>query len=292
MDNLKVSDRKEAARQFVKEWKNRGNEIEDYQEFWEDLLEDVFGVPKARKEIKPQQTVKVAKSTKRMDILIKTSKVVIEQKSRGIDLEKEEKSKGASPVDQVKFYHEKMDKDKSGRYAIACNFAEFKIWDSYNKNAEIKTIRLEELPKKWKELRFLVEPYKPEGYIDPKREEKVASTASEYIQNLYNAIYEIKQDWTKQELQWLNMFCVRVVFCLYAEDAGLFGDEQFSNFIERTPADEMSDRFNALFIWLDSNDKERKGLSAVVEKIIRVFPWVNGGLFDKKVDYKTPEIND
>jgi len=292
MDNLKVSDRKEAIRQFVKDWENRGNEIEDYQEFWEDLLEDVFGVTKARKEIKPQQTVKVAKSTKRMDILIKTSKVVIEQKSRGIDLEKEEKSKGGSPLEQVKFYHEKMDKDKSGRYAIACNFAEFKIWDSYNKSADVKTIRLEELPKRWKELRFLIKPYNPEGFIDPKREEKVASTASEYIQNLYNAIYDSKQDWTKQELQWLNMFCVRVVFCLYAEDAGLFRDEQFSTFIERTPAEEMSDRFNALFIWLDSNDKEREELSAVVEKNIRVFPWVNGGLFDKKVDYKTPEIND
>lgn len=289
---LKVSDRKEAARQFVSDWKNRGNEIEDYQEFWEDLLEDVFGIPKARKEIRPQQTVKVAKSTKRMDILLKTSKVVIEQKSRGIDLEKEEKSKGGSPVDQVKFYHEKMDKDKSGRYAIACNFAEFKIWDSYNKTADIKTIKLEELPKRWKELRFLIEPYKPEGYIDPEREEKVASRASDYIQNLYNVIYESKQDWSKQELQWLNMFCVRVVFCLYAEDAGLFGDEQFSSFIEKTPADEMSDRFNALFIWLDSNESERKELSAVVGKIIRNFPWVNGGLFDKKVDYKTPEINE
>jgi hypothetical protein len=118
-----------------------------------------------------------------MDILLKTSKVVIEQKSRGVDLEKEEKTKGGSPIEQVQFYHEKMDKDKSGRYAIACNFSEFKIWDSYNKNAEIKTIKLEELPKRWKELRFLVEPYKPEGYVDPNREEKVASRASEYIQN-------------------------------------------------------------------------------------------------------------
>ncbi|SEA19262.1 Type II restriction/modification system, DNA methylase subunit YeeA [Prevotella sp. tc2-28] len=292
MDIQKVSDRKEAARQFVKNWMNRGHEIEDYQEFWEDLLEDVFGVPKARKEILPQQKVKVAKSTKRMDILLKTSKVVIEQKNRGVDLEKEEKTKGGSPIEQVQFYHEKMDKDKSGRYAIACNFSEFKIWDSYNKNAEIKTIKLEELPKRWKELRFLVEPYKPEGYVDPNREEKVASRASEYIQNLYNAIFDSKQKWTKQELQWLNMFCVRAVFCLYAEDAGLFGDEQFSLFIEKTPADEMSDRFDALFVWLDSNDKERKNLSAFVGKTIRNFPWVNGGLFDKKVDYKTPEINE
>lgn len=292
MATLKVSDRKEAARNFVKEWKDRGHEIEEYQEFWEDLLEDIFGVPKARKEICPQLSVKIAKSTKRMDIFVKTSKVVIEQKSRGIDLEKEEKAKGGTPVNQVITYQEKMDKHKSGRYAIACNFAEFKIWDSYNKNADIKTIRLEDLPKRWKELRFLVEPYKPEGYVEKGREEKVATRASEYIQNLYNAIHDSKQEWSGIELQWLNMFCVRVVFCLYAEDAGLFSDAQFSTFIEKTPADEMSERFDALFIWLDSNEKEREKLSAMAGKIIRNFPWVNGGLFDKKVEYKTPEISD
>ena len=283
---------KEAARDFVNDWKDRGHEITDYIEFWEDLLEDVFGVSKARKAIEPQKDVEYARKHKRMDIFVKTSKVVIEQKSRGIELDKEQKAKEGTPLEQLQFYHEKMDKDKSGRYGIACNFSEFWIWDSYNKNADVNKIRLEELPRRWKELKFLVEPYRPEGYVDFVHEEQVAKTASEFVQELYNTIHKGKTDWSKDELQWLNMFCVRVVFCLYAEDANLFPNGLFSTFIEKTPSDEMSDKFDALFIWLDSNDKERVKLSPMAGKIIRSFPWVNGGLFDKKIEYKTPEISE
>ena len=175
MVNPKQSQIKKAAQKFVAEWKNRGKEDKDYVEFWEDLLEDVFGVPKARKEIEPQSKVKFDGTTKRIDIRVKTSKVIIEQKSNDVDLDAKQKQSGKDengndiwlkPIDQGIRYYNNTDTPMQGRYVIASNFREFEIWDSYHKNSPHRRIRLEELPSRWRELKFLVEPYRPEGYVD------------------------------------------------------------------------------------------------------------------------------
>ena len=206
MAKPKQSEIKKAAQKFVAEWKNRGKEDKDYTEFWEDLLEDVFAVSKARKEIEPQSKVKFEGTTKRIDIRVKTSKVVIEQKSNNVNLDAKLKQSDKdangkplelTPMEQAIRYYNNLDTPDQGRYVIACNFKEFRIWDSYHKNAPVKSIMLEELPSRWRDLKFLVEPYKPEGFVDEKREERVSSTASEFIRNLYDTIYASKKEWTK-----------------------------------------------------------------------------------------------
>lgn len=300
MAKPKQSQIKKAAHEFVAEWKNRGEEDKDYVEFWEDLLEDVFGVSKARKEIEPQSKVKFEGTTKRIDIRVKTSKVVIEQKSNDVNLDLKQKQSGKdangkplelTPMEQAIRYYNNLDKPDQGRYVIVCNFKEFRIWDSYHKNAPIKRIALEELSSRWRELKFLVEPYRPEGYVDEKREERVSSTASDYIRNLYDTIYASKKDWTKPELQSLNMFCVRVVFCLFAEDAGVFDDGQFSTFLDKFTAKDLSKKFDALFFWLDMTESRRREYYKLADVEIQNFPYVDGGLFNNADLYETPALN-
>ena len=300
MAKPKQSQIKKAAHEFVAEWKNRGEEDKDYVEFWEDLLEDVFGVSKARKEIEPQSKVKFEGTTKRIDIRVKTSKVVIEQKSNDVNLDLKQKQSGKdangkplelTPMEQAIRYYNNLDKPDQGRYVIVCNFKEFRIWDSYHKNAPIKRIALEELSSHWRELKFLVEPYRPEGYVDEKREERVSSTASDYIRNLYDTIYASKKDWTKPELQSLNMFCVRVVFCLFAEDAGVFDDGQFSTFLDKFTAKDLSKKFDALFFWLDMTESRRREYYKLADVEIQNFPYVDGGLFNNADLYETPALN-
>ena len=292
---------KKAAKQFVKDWANRGKEDQDYTEFWEDLLEDVFGVPRARKEIEPQSPVKFEGSTKRVDIRVKTSKVLIEQKSRDVDLDKKQKQSGRDengnevwlkPIEQGIRYFNNINTPDQGRYVVACNFKEFEIWDSYHKNSPHRRIRLEDLPSQWRDLKFLVEPYKPAGFVDEKREERISSTASEYIRNLYDTIYAQKREWTKPELQSLNMFCVRVVFCLFAEDAGIFDDGQFSSFLEKFPARELNEKFDALFFWLDMKEGQRHEYYKLADTAVRCFPYVDGGLFNNADAYNTPFITE
>ena len=300
MTKTKLSQIKKAAQNFVEEWKNRGKEDKDYTEFWEDLLEDVFGVSKARKEIEPQSKVKFEGTTKRIDIRVKTSKVIIEQKSNDVNLDLKQKQSGRdasgnevwlTPMEQAIRYYNNLDKPDQGRYVIVCNFKEFRIWDSYHKNSPHRRILLEELPARWRELKFLVEPYRPVGFVDEKREERVSSTASEYVRNLYDTIYGSKKEWTKPELQSLNMFCVRVVFCLFAEDAGIFDDGQFSTFLDKFSAKDLSKKFDALFFWLDMTDARRREYYKLADVEIQNFPYVDGGLFNNTDLYETPAIN-
>lgn len=292
----KHSEIRKAAKAFVDTWKGKGIERQDDKTFWEDLLEDVFGIPKSRNEIEVQRPVKFDGTVKRIDVYVKTSKVVIEQKSHDVNLDLEEKQSDRTPlkpIDQGIRYFEKMDKPDSGRYVIACNFQEFRIWDSYNKNAPIRVIPLKDFPKRWRELLFLIEPYNDMPVQrDEKREKNVSSTASDYVRDLYNLLLSVNKTDSKEDLQSLNVFCVRVVFCLFAEDAGLFDDAQFSTFLEKYSAKELGDKFTALFMWLDTNEKEREKISLFVDETIRRFPYVNGGLFKFTKDYKTPIINE
>ena len=300
MAKPKQSQIKKAAQKFVAEWKNRGEEDKDYVEFWEDLLEDVFGVSKARKEIEPQSKLKFEGTTKRIDIRVKTSKVIIEQKSNDVDLDTKQKQSGKDdngndiwlkPIDQGIRYYNNTDTPMQGRYVIACNFREFEVWDSYHKNSPHRRIQLEELPSRWRELKFLVEPYRPEGYVDEKREERVSSTASDYIRNLYDTIYASKKEWTKPELQSLNMFCVRVVFCLFAEDAGIFDDGQFSTFLDKFNVKDLNKKFDALFFWLDMTETKRREYYKLADVEVQNFPYVDGGLFNNADLYETPVLN-
>ena len=144
------------AKLFVKKWQGRGKERQDDKTFWEDLLEDVFGVEKARDIIEVQKPVKFQGSTKAIDIYIKPSKVVIEQKSKGVSLDKKEEQSDKtklSPFDQAQRYYNWLDQSEQGRYIVTCNFEEFRIFDNFNKRKEQVVIKLEELPKRWK--RFL-----------------------------------------------------------------------------------------------------------------------------------------
>ena len=292
----KHSEIRKAAKAFVNRWAGKGKERQDDKTFWEDLLEDVFGISKSRNEIEVQRPVKFNGTTKYIDVYLKTSKVVIEQKSHDVNLDLEEKQSDGTPltpIDQGIRYSEKMDKPDFGRYVIACNFQEFRIWDSYHKNAPKRIIPLKDLPKRWKELLFLVEPFSDVPVQkDEKREKSISSTASEYVRDLYKALVAVNKKETKEELQSLNVFCVRIVFCLYAEDAGLFDDAQFSTFLNKYSAVELNDKFTALFHWLDTDDKDREKWANMVDKAIRQFPYVNGGLFKFTEKYKTPIIDE
>ena len=293
----KQSEIRKAAKIFVEEWNGKGKERQDDKTFWEDLLEDVFGIPKSRNEIEVQRPVKFDGTTKFIDVYLKASKVVVEQKSHDVNLDLKEKQSDETPLtplEQGIRYFEKMNKQESGRFVIACNFQEFRIWDSYNKNAPQRIIPLKDFPKRWKELLFLIEPYNNvlPAQKDEKREKGISNTASEYVRDLYKALVAANKKGNKEELQSLNVFCVRIVFCLYAEDAGLFDDAQFCTFLNKYSAVELNEKFTALFHWLDTDDKEREKWANMVDKTIRQFPYVNGGLFKFTEEYKTPIIDE
>lgn len=283
----KLSDIKEAAQKFVNKWKNRGGEIQDSQTFIEDLLEDVFGIDDARHQIDVQKAVHFPEHKKFSDIYIRLSKTVVEMKSHDIDLNKEEKQSDGSmltPLLQGKRYYDWLNKQEQGNYVVACNFQQFLIMDMRHKNNPPTVINLEELPKRISKLIFIAEPDSDETDY----EEPISRKASEYVKSLYQLLRKANPNADSQVKHSINVFCVRVVFCLYAEDSGIFDDAQFHHYIQSSKVENLSDDFDKLFNWLD--DEKRAG-AKYASKELKAFPYVDGGLFQKDENYCTPNLN-
>lgn len=293
MITKKPNEIKKDAKTFVQKWTGHGKERKDDKTFWEDLLEDVFGIPKARNEIEVQKTVKFEGTTKALDVYIKSSQVVIEQKSFGIDLDKAEIQSDdtpLTPMQQAKRYYDWLDKPLQGRYIIACNFEEFRIFDNFHKAAVENVIHLEELPDRWRELKFLVEPYETSSEYEKRTEEAVTRKASDYVRQLYKVMVAGRKNLSSDELHSLNVFCVRWVFCLYAEDAGLF-DNFLHNYIRKSPAEDLQLQLDYLFDFLDYEERDRRVLRFALPSLL-AFPYVDGGLFHKDDRYTTPVITE
>ena len=299
MATLKIEERKKGAIKFVNKWKGRGREDEEYTDFWYDLLNMVYGVENPWECFKKQGKVVIEGQHKRMDLYVTLSKVVIEQKSLGVDLNKKRKQSNGDELTamrQARNYYFNLNKPERGDYIMACNFDEFQIQDQNHMEKGIISFHLKDLPDHIDDLEFLIKPVKTivqdEVVID---EESISRTASEFIRTLYSKIlYAItnngKRKETPEELHALNVFCVRLVFCLYADDDGIFDDGQFRKFLEKYKWEDLREKFDQLFRRLDIEDKQ--SIEGTTDKEILEFPYVNGGLFNNKdASYKTPPIN-
>lgn len=289
-----VSDIKKAARHFVNKWMERGKEQQEGRSFWEDLLEKVYGVENVRDEIEFEKPVLFDGTWKHIDVYVKNSKTVIEQKSRTVNLgDKELQSDGKelTALEQGIRYFEKLDKPDSGRFVIACNFKEFLIWDSYHKNSAPIRFPLEQLPDRWRELIFLVEPYESQPDFERRTEESVAKTATDYVRRLYKSLVGNRKNLSSDEQHSLNVFCVRWVFCLFAEDAGVFDNMQLHSFVEKFCAEDLKEQFDNLFEFLDMEKRQTQVLR-FAPKALLAFPYVDGGLFQRDDRYATPPISE
>lgn len=277
MDNELPKVRKN-AREFATKWlAAAGDEKQETQRFWMELLHSVFGVENPADTIRFE--VKVDLSHQRyIDAHIPGTRVVIEQKSADIDLSVAKKqSDGAvlTPYEQAKRYADALPFDDRARWIVTCNFREFRIHDmSRRKPAEpAAIISLEELPEQHHLLAFLVDDQR----VRVEKEKHVSMQAGELISRIYNALLEHSMDKdSAATLQSLNKFCVRLVFCLYAEDAGLFKRDQFLTFISaaHSPAD-LRKRLLDLFVALNRPVERRDPYDTE----LLAFPYVNGGLF-------------
>ena len=296
---LKKEERRKGAIKFVNKWFGKGKEDEDYTDFWYDLLNMIYGVENPWECFKKQGKVIIEGHHKRMDLYVTLSKVVIEQKSFGVDLnEKRKQSDGdfLNAMGQAQRYYSNLNKPERGDYIMACNFDEFQIQDQNHMEKGIISFHLKELPDHIDDLDFLIKPVKTavqdEVLID---EETISHTASEFIRTLYSKMLcainnNGKRKETPDELHALNVFCVRLVFCLYADDDGIFDNGQFRKFLEKYKWEDLREKFDQLFRRLDIEDKH--SIEGTTDKEILEFPYVNGGLFNNKdASYKTPPIN-
>lgn len=128
------SEQREAARQFFNRWRGKGKEDEDGRSYWIELLSNVFGMKNVTERIDFEKKVVVDGNTKRIDVYIPETRVIIEQKSLNIPLDKKIRNSGdidLTPFEQADRYNSKLIFDERARWIVTCNFAEIWIYDKY-----------------------------------------------------------------------------------------------------------------------------------------------------------------
>ena len=279
----------QAAATFVAHWQDKGYEKGESQTFWLTLLNQVFGIEHPEQFILFEQQVKLD-HTSFIDGFIPSTKVMIEQKSLGKDLGAPIKQSDGSflnPFQQAKRYAADMPYSQRPRWIVTCNFAEFWVYDMEQPNGEPQKILLRDLEKEYYRLSFLVD----SGNAHLKREMEVSVKAGQLVGKIYDLLLKQYLDPDAPEtLRSLNILCVRMVFCLYAEDAHLFGKKTaFHDYMAQYPAKDMRRALIDLFAVLDTPIAER---DPYMDEVLKAFPYVNGGLFSHDAQLQIPQFTE
>lgn len=286
MINLK--EQKKNAKAFIERWKNRGNERQDSQSFWLDLLQSVYGIEKPAEYITFEDKV-MLDHTSFIDGFIDTTKVLIEQKGVDKDLNKAIKQSDGTyltPFQQAKRYSANLPYSQRPRWIVTCNFKEFYIYDMEQPNSEASVIKLEDLTEESYRLEFLVD--KTNEHLE--QEMQISMQAGEIVAELYEGL--LKQYINPESIDTLhaiNQLIVRLVFCLYAEDSGLFGHKMaFHDYLYQFSASHFRKGLIDLFEILDTPINER---DPYTESVLTSFPYVNGGMFAER-NIEIPNFTD
>ena len=297
---MKATEQQTAAKKFVKEWSGKGYEKGECQKFWIDLLCNVFGIQDfadfiffeeqvKEKIVFTKKSQKPQTITNFIDAYIPSTRVMIEQKSSNKDLrERTRQSDGKflTPYEQAKRYVAELPLSQHPKWNVACNFSEFLVYNMENPSDEPEQIFLKDLPKEYHRLNFLVDARSE--HIQ--REVEISVKAGEIVGKIYDALLpEFGDNPTTEDLHALNVLCVRIVFCLYAEDAGIFQKEQFYNYLKSFRVENMRVALRELFRVLDTKPEDR---DRFMEEKLAEFPYVNGSLFHEKEGETIPPISE
>ena len=289
------ADQKKAAKKFIETWTGKGYEKGESQKYWLDLLCNVYGVQDFANFISFEDQVKLD-HTSFIDGYIAQTKVLIEQKSIDKDLRapiKQSDGTYKTPFQQAKRYITELPVSKHPRWVVTCNFKSFLVYDMENPNGEPEEILLENLEKEYNRLSFITDT----GSIHLKKEMELSIKAGDIVGLIYDHLLEqyklAKNIDIKTCLKSLNMLCVRLVFCFYAEDAGIFGHKSmFGDYLKRFEPKDLRAAILNLFKVLDQKPEER---DPFLEEELAAFPYVNGGLFteeDLLIPNFTEELKD
>ena len=269
-----------AATEFAERWKGRGYERGESQPFWIDLLSNVFGIDTPTNGFITFEDHRMVDASNFIDGRIPSTKVLIEQKSLGKDLRAGIRQSDGSllnPFQQARRYVVSLPVSEHPRWIVTCNFSEFLVYDMEQPNGEPEQILLENLGKEYYRLQFLVDT-KSEHLS---KEMEVSIKAGDIVGQIYEALLKQYDDNSPEALRWLNILCVRLVFCLYAEDAGIFTRDQFHDFLVIYEAKDMRRALRDLFDVLNTPQEKR---SKYLQAELAAFPYTNGGLFEEQIE--------
>lgn len=275
-----TAEKRAAIRKFINDWKGRGDEKQDKDSFWTALLRDVYDTCDIANYVQFEKPVQLDHQSY-IDAYIPATEVLIEQKGINIDLSKGQKQSDGSylkPFEQANRYASALPYGERTRWIIVSNFKEFWIYDKSRPNSEPDIVKLEDLETEYYRMKFLVDA----GNENTKREEEISIAAGKIVGELYKALLEQYDDPENPEtLKNLNKLCVRIVFCLYAEDAGVFATHgMFHDYLKGHAIKDVRRALMDLFEVLNTPKEKR---DPYMDETLLKFPFVNGGLFAEHI---------
>ena len=287
-----MAGKKADAEAFARRWRGKGNENQDTQLFWMDFLQSVLGVEDAIPLLKFETPVTTAASTHSgyIDVLIPAAKVIVEQKSLGIDLSKPEVRQGreVTPAQQALAYAQGLPLSQQPRYIVACNFAELWVYDRERdalcKKEPLFRLALEDLPKNLAAVQFL----KGAGAAPASISQAVSVEAGKIMSDLHRLVAEAFDDPDAPENHHaLSVLMTRLMFLMFCEDAGLTEPNAFCDYVKHYQAPDLRRALKDLFAWLDTPEAER---DPYAEPWLKKLPYMNGGLFRERTEI--PPLSD
>ena len=284
---------REAARQFFYKWNNKGKEDEHSHLYWLEMLQDVLGVEDVMQRVNFEKKVVGSKGTvERIDVYIPETRVIIEQKSQGVALNKPQPGHdNKTPYEQAKGYDNYLPYEERARWIVLSNFQEIWIYDLNMRKPEPVKLNIADLQDKFHMLDFLTNK-KTKKVTE---EIELSKAAGELVGKIRDRfLTQYNDPLAKRTQKSLNILCVRLVFCFYAEDASLFGaKDAFCTYLMQYQPKDMRGALIELFRVLDTPLNERADMYLSDE--LEAFPYVNGGLFSDEnivIPKITKEIKD
>ncbi len=262
---------------FISRWK--GDEKSETQTFWISLLRDVLGVEKPDELIQFEKRVELD-HVSYIDAYIPSTRVIIEQKSINISLDKaavQSDGQELTPFGQAKRYSDWLPASQRADWIVTCNFKEIQIHDMEKPKAAPEIVYLSDLETQWPKLQFLIDV----NAVKPKdiREAAISIKAGELVGKLYQSLFSrYKNPDSESSLRSLNILCVRIVFLLFAEDVGIFNKREFHDYM-LAHKDSARLALMSLFTALSQKPERRDPYTA---PDLMKFPYVNGGLFEEQ----------
>ena len=251
---------KDRAVKFTKEWKDTTNEEADAKPFL-DAFFDVFGITRKKIGTFEHRVKKLSDADGYIDLLWKGT-ILVEMKSRGKNLDK--------AFQQAIDYTHGLKQNELPKYVLVCDFHIFRLYDTEEQTTLEFTI--DELIQNVQSFGYLL------GYQKKtfKEQDPANIKAAELMGKLHDRLEEIGYEGHP-----LEVYLVRILFCLFAEDTTIFEKQQFQDYIENRTAEDGSDlasKVQELFQVLNTaKDKRFKNL----DEQLNDFPYVNGKLFEE-----------
>lgn len=249
---------RDRATSFSREWKHAENEDAEAKSFWDGFF-DVFGAPRRRVASFERRVKKLDGKDGYIDLLWKGT-LLVEHKSRGKDLD--------CAYQQARDYFAGLRDRDLPRYVLVSDFARFRLFD-LDTDTQVE-FALSDLPKRIKHFAFIA------GYTPQRIREQdpVNAKAAETLGRLHDALKTAGYDGHP-----LEVLLVRLLFCLFADDTGIFELQSFRDFIEQRTGDDGADlggRLAELFQVLNTEPTQRQ---RNLDLQLAAFPYVNGAVF-------------